>query len=132
MIADTNVLVRVWAGDDAIQAAQAQDAMAKAQHIYVPVPAFCEFVWVLRQIYRLSGVEIAGAIRTLISNDRVIVQLDAVTAGLSFLDAGGDFADGIVEFEGRRLGGRVFATFDRRAAMIIRGQGRECLLLGSK
>ncbi len=66
------------------------------------------------------------------SDKRVVAQRDAVTAGLAFLDAGGDFADGVIEFEGRRLGGKVLATFDRQAAAIVRGQGRQCLLLGAE
>jgi hypothetical protein len=31
------------------------------------------------------------------------------------LAAGGDFADGVITYEGRRLGGAVLASFDRRA-----------------
>jgi len=131
MIVDTNVLVRVWAADDERQAAQARTALDAAKEIHVPLPTLCEFVWVLRQIYRFSGRDIAGAIGTLMSDERVIAPRDAVDAGLAFLDAGGDFADGVIEFEGRRLGGKVFATFDRHAAAIIRGQGRNCLLLGA-
>ncbi|MGI2031586.1 type II toxin-antitoxin system VapC family toxin [Rhizobium panacihumi] len=132
MIADTNVLVRAWAADDRIQAAQAQAAMDAALKIHVPLTTFCEFVWVLRQIYRFSAQDIAGAIRVLIADPRTVIDRDAVAAGLAFLDAGGDFADGAIEFEGRRLGGKVLATFDRQAAAIIRGQGRQCLLLGAE
>lgn len=132
MIVDTNVLVRVWAADDQRQASLARAAMAAAAQIHVPLPTLCEFVWVLRQIYRFSGLDIAGAIGSLMSDERIIAQRDAVAAGLAFLDAGGDFADGVIEFEGRRLGGKVLATFDRQAAAIIRGQGRQCLLLSAE
>ena len=68
----------------------------------------------------------------LAANDVTTVTLDraAVEAGLAFLEAGGDFADGIIEFEGRRLGGETFATFDRRAAVIVRERGRDIMLLG--
>ncbi len=32
-------------------------------------------------------------------------------------------------FEGRRLGGETFATFNRRAAALLRTSGQDCLLL---
>jgi len=60
------------------------------------------------------------------------VQVDRTTAeaGLAMLDAGGDFADGVIAFEGRRLGGPVFASFDRRATELIAATGAETHLLG--
>lgn len=37
----------------------------------------------------------------------------AVEAGLAHLDAGGDFADGVIAFERRWMGGETFLSFDR-------------------
>ena len=88
-------------------------------------------MWVARQIYRQKRVDIAQAIRLLIADERIIVDRPAIEEGLAFLDAGGDFADGIIEFEGRKLGGDTFVTFDKRAASIIRAKGRECVLLSA-
>jgi predicted nucleic-acid-binding protein len=45
------------------------------------------------------------------------------------MDAGGDFADGVIAFEGRRLGGDVFLTFDRQAAKLIAAAGGAVELL---
>jgi predicted nucleic-acid-binding protein len=42
---------------------------------------------------------------------------------------GGDFPDGVIAFEGRRLGGTVFAAFDRKAASLIAAQGHAVDLL---
>jgi len=39
----------------------------------------------------------------------------AVDAGIAVLEAGGDFADDDIAFEGRRLGGVVFASLERTA-----------------
>ena len=39
------------------------------------------------------------------------------------LAAGGDFADGVIAFDGRRLGGEVFASFDRKAVELIAVNG---------
>ncbi len=45
------------------------------------------------------------------------------------LVAGGDFADGIIAFEGRRLGGDIFVTFDKKAARLIAETGGRVELL---
>lgn len=45
------------------------------------------------------------------------------------MDAGGDFADGAIAFEGRRLGGEVFVTFDKQAAQLITADGGKVDLL---
>jgi predicted nucleic-acid-binding protein len=54
----------------------------------------------------------------------------AVEAGLAMLDAGGDFADGVIAFTGRQLGGNVFASFDRQAVELVSATGGETHLLG--
>jgi hypothetical protein len=49
-------------------------------------------------------------------------------AGLAVLNAGGDFADGVIAWEGRWLGGETFVSFDKKAvAMLARpGQLTRC------
>ena len=59
----------------------------------------------------------------------VEVNRPAAEAGLALLDEGGDFADGIIAFEGASLGGAMFATFDKDAAKRLRKLGRDTLLL---
>jgi predicted nucleic-acid-binding protein len=54
---------------------------------------------------------------------------DAAEAGLAMLDLGGDFADGVMAFEGKWLGAETFATFDKRAAQLIEAQGGSARLL---
>ncbi|MDK4731056.1 type II toxin-antitoxin system VapC family toxin [Rhizobium sp. CNPSo 3490] len=132
MIVDTNVLVRAAVDDDPKQTEQARILMREAERLFVSNLTFCEFVWVVGRIYRKSASEIAATIRLLIADRKIVYDRAAVEAGLSFLDAGGDFADGVIVFEGRRLGGEVFATFDRKAAAIVESAGRACLLLSSE
>lgn len=43
----------------------------------------------------------------------------AVEAGLFMLEAGGDFADGVIAHEGHWLGGEEFLTFDAEAAQLL-------------
>ncbi len=126
---DTNVLVRVAVEDDPEQARLARETLSSAELIAVTLPALCEFVWVLSRGYRKSAVEVAAAIRKLIGGSTVHVAWPAVEAGLAILEKGGDFADGVIAFEGRRLGGVVFASFDRNAARLVLRAGGEALLL---
>ncbi len=41
------------------------------------------------------------------------------------LDAGGDFADGVIAQEGAWLGGSTFLSFDQTAVALLTAQGRE-------
>ena len=126
---DTNVLVRVAVSDEPTQAARAAVLLRDAEVIAVTLPALCEFVWVLGRWYKRDARDIAAAIRRLIDSATVRVDRLAVEAGLTLLEAGGDFADGIIAFEGRRLDGAVFASFDVDAVKRIAAGGAETLLL---
>jgi predicted nucleic-acid-binding protein len=129
--ADTNVLVRAAVGEDPLQAQVAADTLANAEIVAVPLPVLCEFVWVLLCRYGRSASEIAASIRDLADSANVNLDRPAVEAGLAILEAGGDFADGVIAFEGRRLGGAVFAAFDRRAVELIAATGAETCLLST-
>ena len=116
-------------GDGTVEGTRARSVLFGANRIAVTLPTLCEFVWVLGRIYRKPKRDIALAIRALIESDAVSFDRPAVLAGLAFLDAGGDFADGVIAFEGRRLGGEVFVTFDKQAAKLIAAQGNAVELL---
>lgn len=49
--------------------------------------------------------------------------------GLAVLEAGGDFADGAIAFEGSWLGARRFVSFDREAVALLSAQGHAAQLL---
>jgi len=53
----------------------------------------------------------------------------AVEAGLSALDAGGDFADGVIAYEGNWLGAEEFVSFDSKAVSMLKSQGNRARLL---
>ena len=123
--ADTNILVRIVMQDYVDQAAVAQALFLQATIIAVPVPVFCEFAWVLKRGYASSANDIASAIEAIVKVDAVVTDLPAVEAGLTALRAGGDFADGALAYQGERLGGTVFASFDRNAVALLRNEGAE-------
>ena len=128
--ADTNVLVRALMGDDPYQAALAEAALAEAELVAVPLPVLCELVWVLSRGYRVPAAEIAAALRGLMAAGNVAANRPAVAAGLAMLEAGGDFADGVIAFEGRWLGAEELVSFDRRAVALAERQGARARLLG--
>jgi predicted nucleic-acid-binding protein len=45
------------------------------------------------------------------------------------LEAGGDFADGVIAFEGRWLGGETFVSFDKQAVKLLKSAGEAARLL---
>ena len=127
--ADTNVLVRAAVQDEPQQARRAAKVLQEADLVAVPIPVFCEFVWVLRRGYKKSASDVSDAIRRLMKSAHVIVNRLAVEAGLSALDAGGDFADGVIAYEGNWLGAEEFVSFDTKAVSILKSQGSRARLL---
>jgi predicted nucleic-acid-binding protein len=120
---DTNVLVRAVVQDDPVQAAAAQRLLAEASLIALALSSLCELVWVLRSVYRRSTRDISLAMRVLVDAGKVRVNRPAVEAGLALLDAGGDFADGVIAHEGLGLGAEKFVSFDGVAVRLLSRQG---------
>jgi len=73
----------------------------------------------LSQGYKVPSVDIAEAIRRLLDSANVVVNRPAAEAGLSALDAGDDFADGVIAYEGSWLGADTFVSFDRKAVKLM-------------
>lgn len=126
---DTNVLVRAVVRDDVLQAEAAIRVLTQAPLIAVALPCLCEFVWVLRRVYGFQSADIAAAIRALLAAANVAVNRPAVEAGLAMLEAGGDFADGLIAYEGRWWGGETFVSFDKKAVTRLEAQGHPARLL---
>jgi predicted nucleic-acid-binding protein len=57
------------------------------------------------------------------------VNRPAAEAGLALLEAGGDFADGVIAYEGHWLGADTFVSFDKKAVRRVEAQGRAVRLL---
>ena len=126
--ADTNVLVRALAEDHVEQSKAAQLALRKADIVALTVPTLCELVWVLRG-YKIRPSDIAETIRGLLNSANIAVNRSTVEAGLAMLDAGGDFADGVIAHEGNWLGGDTFVSFDKQAVRLMEAQGKSARLL---
>jgi predicted nucleic-acid-binding protein len=129
IVADTNVLLRDAIHDDPVQARIAANVLARAELVAIPVAVLCEFVWVLRQGYKKPAAEIGDAIQKLLRSASVVTNRSAVEAGLRLLEAGGDFADGAVAYEGEWLGAEDFVSFDKKAVSLLKSQGKRARLL---
>lgn len=99
--------------------------MAEAELVAIPLPALCEFAWVLGGAYSFSRSDIGRAIETLILGRNIVVDEVAVEAGLTMLAAGGDFADGVIAYVGQTMGGDTFVSFDKKAVKALAAQGLE-------
>jgi predicted nucleic-acid-binding protein len=128
---DTNILLRAFLHDDPVQARAGEATLSRASLVALTLPCLCEFVWVLSRSYRFNRHEIARAVETLCSASNVVLDGLAVEAGLAQLKEGGDFADGVIAYQGRSLGGETFISFDKKAVRSLKKQGIGSQLLVS-
>jgi predicted nucleic-acid-binding protein len=126
---DSNVLARAVLTDDPAQSRAARKLLKEASLIAVPLPCLCELVWVLLQGAKLSKDDVATAVRSLMNVRYVVVNQPAAELGLAVLEAGGDFADGAIAYEGAWLGGETFVSFDMNAVAHLSRQGEAAQLL---
>lgn len=120
---DTNVLIRLLTTDDIVQQQQAVALLDGADGVIVPTTVLCETVWVLRRLYRQSNQETAAKLEGFLRHPKLLYQTAEVEAGFALMRQGGDFADGVNEYAGRRMGAKIFVTFDKKAAKLLKAQG---------
>ncbi|MBX4870037.1 type II toxin-antitoxin system VapC family toxin [Rhizobium bangladeshense] len=126
---DTNILARAVLQDDAEQGEAAAKLLRQASLVAVSLTSLCELVWILRRGAKLSKEDVAQTIQDLLNAGNVAMNRPAVEAGLAVLEAGGDFADGVIAHEGAWLGGESFVSFDKQAVELVIRQGQPARLL---
>ena len=126
---DTNVLLRLVVDQDATQRPLAVETLRSAELVAVSMSALCEVVWVMKSRYKIAKPDVAEAIRLIADIPNVALDRPALDAGLKMLDAGGDFADGVIAYDGQWLGGETFVSFDKQAVKLLQGAGSEAALL---
>ena len=97
--------------------------------VAVAPASLCEFVWVLRRVYGFTPADVATAIRALLDAANTKTNRPAAEVGVAVLEAGGDFADGVIALEGQWLGGETFVSFDKPAIALLTAQGQSASLL---
>jgi predicted nucleic-acid-binding protein len=117
---DTNVLVRAVTEDDPAQAEIAKRILREAE------------IAVLSSRYKISAQDIGEAIQALTDGSNVATDQQTVEAGLAMLAGGGDFADGVIAYEGEIRGADTFVSFDRKAVKLLQAQGHAALTLSRR
>ena len=95
----------------------------------VSLQTLCELAWVLRSRYAVGRADVAAALRALLNTSNIVTHRPAAEAGLAQIDAGGDFADGVITYDGTWLGAQTFVSFDKKAVSLLTRQGRAARLL---
>ncbi len=126
---DTDVLLRAVVDDNLAQQRVAVEALEKADLVAVSLQSLCEFAWVLERSYGVGRADIAASVRAVLDMRNIAVNRPAVEAGLSLLESGGDFADGVIAYDGRWLDGETFVSFDKKAVKLLTAQGQMAQLL---
>lgn len=108
---DTNLIVRLFAQDDAEQVGAARRALA-ADTVFVPKSVLVEFEWVMRGVYEASRASIALAIETILDTANVEVEdAAAVARAVDWFRHGMDLADAV--HLASSVHADCFVTFDR-------------------
>jgi len=105
------------------------ETLESAELVAISAHSLCEFAWVLDRGYKTARSDIVSVISHVLEMHNVLVNRPAVEAGLRVLKAGGDFADGVIAYDGNWLGGETFVSFDKRAVSLVRQQGQQARLL---
>jgi predicted nucleic-acid-binding protein len=115
---DTNVIVRLLAGDDPPHARRAATLM-QDHATFVAKTVLLEAEWVLRHAYELDPKTINQAFRKLLGLPGLATEdAFAVSKALAWHEAGLDFADALHLASSREA--QAFATFDK--ALVRKGK----------
>jgi len=85
------------------------EVLRGAEVVAVTLPTLCEFVWVLKRGTEWRVAAIVNSDPRLIDSASVRADRPALMQARG-VRGGGDFADGVIAFEGRRLGGSIFTS----------------------
>lgn len=116
---DTNVLVRILVRDDESQAARARRLVERCVETgdacLVSNPVLCELEWVLESVYGASRLDVASAVRVLLTTPPFRVEDSELThrALQAYSKGKGDLSDHLLSQVGRSRGARTTYTFDR-------------------
>jgi predicted nucleic-acid-binding protein len=120
---DTNVLVRLLARDDTMQAADADAAIAKGA--WVSQLVLAEAVWVLDAVYERTPSQLIAALDLLLDHESLVLQdADVVAAALVQFRAKPalGFSDCLVLEIARKAGHLPLATFDKALGRLAGAQ----------
>jgi predicted nucleic-acid-binding protein len=117
---DTNLLVRLFAGDDARQtkaASRLLDRSSRGQ-VLVNVVVLVEFAWTMRRVYKWEDSWIRQALTKIVEHPAILIQhrlsvLEAISDSNTSLSG---FADRLIGAMNLDEGCETTMTFDKDAA----------------
>ena len=112
---DTNVLVRYLTGDPPDLAARAQRYMREADFLLLPDLIVAEVAYVLTSFYRYDRLQVADALRALITHPTIrVLDLELLVRTAELFERHRmDFADAYLVASAEHTGVRAVASFDR-------------------
>lgn len=114
---DTNVLLRLIINDDLLQRAAAERVLAESirtgEHLFVPLPALCELVWLLSRKFKQPKANIVGVIQSLVNWFQIDSKNLVVAALELYRQGNADFTDYLVGQLSAQAGCREAVTFDK-------------------
>ena len=116
---DTNALVRILTGDDALQSAAATAFIQAEGPAWVSLVVLVETIGVLESVYERSKSQLVHALHRILDNRELAVEDPAVAcAALDRYQARGklDFGDCLILEVARKAGHLPLATFDKALA----------------
>ena len=116
---DTNVLLRVLVRDDAVQAAAADQAVAKGA--WVSHLVLAEAVWVLDAVYERTAKQLIAALALLLVHETLVLQdADVVASALAQFRAKPalGFSECLVLEIARKAGHLPLVSFDKALAKL--------------
>lgn len=117
---DTNILVRLFARDDARQFAAAARFVDEAprRSLVVGLIVVVELVWTLQRAYDFERAAIEIALQRLTEHPSLLLpELDFIREAVHrSREAGADIADSLIALANRQTGCSTTMTFDGKAA----------------
>lgn len=118
---DTNILVRYFLKDDAVQSSKATDLIERRFTVedqgFISVVVMMELVWVLSRIYKRTDEEVARIVRRLLQIETLVIQheQEVFTAAVALGSGVGSFDDALIGALSGSAGCISTLTFDQKA-----------------
>lgn len=116
---DTNVLVRIFADDDAHQSKRARNFIGT--NAWVSHIALVETIWVLGSVYERPKADLIRAVKVILKNEALVLQEPESVAEALLLyksHSGVAFSDCMILAVSKKAGHTPLGTFDTKLAKI--------------
>ena len=123
---DTNVLIRTFVRDNAMQTAQVMQMISRRQEtdlFFVNVAVVLEFSWVLSRFYKYPRAAVLAAVRSLLERRDLEVEHFQIIGDAAALceDSKCDYSDAVIGLVNKHYGCVRTMTFDDKAASSTHG-----------